>query len=209
MIVVVVLPDLHAANANLFVSAENSQFDNYFGGPMVIEVVINDSDISDTDEAKGEPDVTINGKQLRMVQATDGLWYAYFADRHQAQLADQTVVDAGAGGNVNAGHGLDFGTFCDRNSGLAVAGIDLSDTVGFTVAGIVDGGTHGTTTLATCTASATSALGNNVVRESKTPTSLNDGQIGINRTAWPIIQLYDLNPTGNVVIQYSSFAVHF
>ena len=50
-----VMPAAHAANANLFVSAENSQFDNYFAGPMVIEVVVIDSDISDTDEAEGEP----------------------------------------------------------------------------------------------------------------------------------------------------------
>ena len=64
------MPAAHAANANLFVSAEKNQFNNYFGGPMVIEVVINDPDIKDTDEAKGEPDVTVNGKILRMVQAT-------------------------------------------------------------------------------------------------------------------------------------------
>ena len=29
---------------------------------MVIEVVVIDSDINDTDEGKGEPDVTVNGK---------------------------------------------------------------------------------------------------------------------------------------------------
>ncbi|HEX9846574.1 MAG TPA: hypothetical protein VGA92_08975, partial [Candidatus Nitrosotenuis sp.] len=69
-----VMPEASAANANLFVSAENSQFQNYFSGPMVIEVVVIDSSISDTNEAKGEPDVTANGNQLRMVQATDGNW---------------------------------------------------------------------------------------------------------------------------------------
>ena len=37
-------------NPNLSVSAENSKFDNYFAGSMVIEVVIRDSDIHDTDE---------------------------------------------------------------------------------------------------------------------------------------------------------------
>ena len=78
------LPAAHAANANLFVSAENSQFDNYMSGPQVIEVVVIDSDINDTDEAKGEPDVTVNGKILRMVQAVDGNWYGYFADLTQA-----------------------------------------------------------------------------------------------------------------------------
>ena len=194
------------ANANLFVSAENSQFDNYFGGPMVIEVVINDPDIKDTDELKGEPDVTVNGKILRMVQATDGLWYAYFADRTQAQLADQTVVDAGLGGNANAGFGLDFGTFCDDDSGPDVIGVDMGDSNGFSVAGTVADGTQGTTPFAPCSAPATVGPGNNVVRESKEPillnNGLNNGQIGINIDAWPIIQLFDLNPTGNVVIQY-------
>ena len=85
------MPAAHAANANLFVSAENSQFDNYMSGPQVIEVVVIDSDINDTDEAKGEPDVTVNGKILRMVQAVDGNWYGYFADRNQAQIADSTT----------------------------------------------------------------------------------------------------------------------
>src|SRR3989338_353698 len=86
------LPAAHAANANLFVSAENSQFDNYMSGPQVIEVVVIDSDINDTDELKGEPDVTVNGKVLRMVQAVDGNWYGYFADRDMAVLADATAV---------------------------------------------------------------------------------------------------------------------
>jgi hypothetical protein len=63
------MPEAMAANANLFVSAENSQFSNYMSGPQVIEVVIIDSDINETDESKGEPDVTVNGKILRMVQA--------------------------------------------------------------------------------------------------------------------------------------------
>ena len=63
-----------AMNPNLSVSAENSKFDNHFSGSMVIEVVIRDSSIGDTDEGKGEPDVTLNGKSLRMVQATDGNW---------------------------------------------------------------------------------------------------------------------------------------
>ena len=82
-----VMPAAHAANANLFVSAENSQFDNYMSGPQVIEVVVIDSDINDTDEAKGEPDVTINGKILRMVQAVDGNWYGYFADNATGRIS--------------------------------------------------------------------------------------------------------------------------
>ncbi|MEK6929459.1 MAG: hypothetical protein AABZ42_02165, partial [Thermoproteota archaeon] len=101
------VPAAHAANANLFVSAENSQFNNYMSGPQVIEVVVIDSDVNDTDEAKGEPDVTVNGKILRMAQAVDGNWYGYFADRDMAQIADATSNTGSL-----AGEGLDFGFFC-------------------------------------------------------------------------------------------------
>jgi hypothetical protein len=37
-----VMPAAYAANANLFVSAENSQLDKYMNGPQVIEVVVID-----------------------------------------------------------------------------------------------------------------------------------------------------------------------
>ena len=53
-------------NSNLYVSAENPSFNNHFAGSMVIEVVVNDSDLKDIDDGIGEPDVTINGKDLRM-----------------------------------------------------------------------------------------------------------------------------------------------
>ncbi|GBL41205.1 S-layer protein [Nitrosarchaeum sp.] len=121
------VPAAHAANANLFVSAENSQFSNYMSGPQVIEVVVIDSDVNDTDEAKGEPDVTINGKKLRMAQAVDGNWYGYFADKTMAMIADSTT-------SSNArGNGLDFGTFCTAASALTYLGVSVSDTSGVAV----------------------------------------------------------------------------
>jgi hypothetical protein len=120
------MPVAHAANANLFVSAENSQFDNYMSGPQVIEVVVIDSDIDDTDQAKGEPDVTINGKILRMVQAVDGNWYGYFADRQQASIADFTTSFKG--------QGIDFGTLCATGTTTnAFVGVSVDDTVGIAV----------------------------------------------------------------------------
>ena len=114
-----VMPAAHAqSNANLFVSAENSQFDNYMSGPQVIEVVIIDSDIDELDEGKGEPDVTVNGKDLRMVQATDGNWYGYFADSLQASTAD-AAQDA-----ATDGFGLDFGKFCTgASAGSAIVAL--------------------------------------------------------------------------------------
>ncbi len=95
-----------STNPNLYVSAESAAFGNHFSGPQVVEVVIIDPDLDETNESKGEPDVTINGSSLRMVQATDGKWYAYFANSAQALLADATA-------DGNAGRGLDFGTICE------------------------------------------------------------------------------------------------
>ena len=48
------------SNPNLYVSAENPLFENHFAGPMVIEVVIDDSDISSLVGSVQEPDVTID-----------------------------------------------------------------------------------------------------------------------------------------------------
>jgi hypothetical protein len=212
------MPAAYAANANLFVSAENSQFDNYMSGPQVIEVVVIDSDINDTDEAKGEPDVTVNGKILRMIQAVDGNWYGYFADRDQAMIADSTTDNSGAG--------LDFGGFCAASTGTTVMGFSLEDTDGYTIGNLTSTGNELqptaaatlTTTNANCdgTGAADGTEGSfiNVVREAKDPndgsaTNVDPGQIGIledsvgNAENWPFIQLYEFNPTGNVVIQYN------
>src|SRR3989338_8837269 len=131
-----IIPEAYAShNANLFVSAENSQFNNYFAGPQVIEVVVIDSDIISTSTPLGEPEVTVNGKILRMAQAVDGNWYGYFADRSQALLADSL--------SALPGKGLDFGKFC--SSTTSPIGILLDDTAGFAiphnsgVTGAVDG----------------------------------------------------------------------
>jgi hypothetical protein len=219
-----VMPEAMAANANLFVSAENSQFGNIMSGPQVVEVVVIDSDINQTDELVGEPDVTINGKQLRMAQATDGNWYGYFAEVEQAQLADSTNTSTAQTDTM--GQGLDFGTFCASTVGLDTFGFDLSETNGVAVPS--NFGANGTTTAVTtittdCSAgpvTATQNGTNNVVREPKTiqtTTSLT-GQIGFNATNyprtnngdqgqttayWPFIQLYDFTLGGNVVIAYN------
>jgi len=112
------------SNPNLSVSAESSAFNNYFSGAQVSRSSIIDPDIDETNEAKGEPDVTVNSNKLRMVQATDGKWYGYIADIDHALVADATVttetrpdktgaaVNATAADINRAGLGLDFGTIC-------------------------------------------------------------------------------------------------
>ncbi|MFQ5441016.1 MAG: hypothetical protein ACE5DL_06100, partial [Nitrosopumilaceae archaeon] len=210
------MPVAHAANANLFVSAENSQFDNYMSGPQVIEVVVIDSDINDTDDAKGEPDVTVNGKVLRMVQAVDGNWYGYFADRDMAQIADSTASVVGT-----TGVGLNFGNFCSNAADLSGgfgAAVGVTDTVGIAIGSTIAGAaatgspTGGPITAACAVATPyTPGDTQNVLREEKDintqePSSLGQptgGQIGVDNNVWPFIQLYVLNPTGNVVVQYN------
>ena len=102
------------SQANLFVSAENPITDNNAYGPMVIEVVVSDSNIASLDDAHGEPDVTVNGKKLRMLQATDGNWYGYFAEKTFATEADQLMGTARTAYSTmkEYGLGMDFGLFC-------------------------------------------------------------------------------------------------
>ena len=187
------MPVAYAANENLIVSAENSQFENYMAGPQVIEVVISDSDIRETDESKGNPTVTVNGQDLQMVQATDGQWYGYFADKAMATAADNTAKDT-------PGKGLDFGTICP--TGL-YGDVSFSDADGVAING---NGTDNCSTFAF-----DDDVGFNVLREPKNinPGTLHlpdgtvkPGQIGLNPDYWPIIQLYTFATGGNVVVQY-------
>ena len=183
-----VMPSAYADHTPfLYVSAENSQFDNTFAGPQVVEVIVNNPNLIDTDRSESEPDVTINGKQLRMVQSTDGAWYGYFASRTHAETANDIVTD-------NDGDGLDFGVICPYTVDLLVGTSDFSETTGV------------------ATNACTVPLANNnnsinVVRESKTPTPLLNivslGQIGVNNiNHWPFIQLYDLSIGSDVRVQY-------
>ncbi len=189
-----------AANTNLFVSAENSRFDDHFAGSMIVEVIVRDPDISGVGSPIGEPNVTINGNDLRMVQATDGAWYAYFAHIDGAQAADQAVADAGAQGDS-----LDFGVFCGADTDVAVLGADFTDSQGVAVprTGELEGFANGDAALGACTGNATSTqVINGVLRQ---PKQINEnpriatGQIGLDADVWPIIQLFSF---GNVEIKY-------
>ena len=182
-----------STNPHLVVSAENSQFENTFAGSMVIEVVINDPDYNEVSETEGEPDVTLNGDRLRMVQATDGKWYAYFANREMAKNADQIVLDAGPGA---VGKSLDFGVFCSSSTSDSVLGTSFSDTEGVAVPRSTAGSTDGDASFSPCTAPPAGPNINNVVRNPKTINSnpsVPTGQIGIDAAAWPIIQLFSFD----------------
>ncbi|ABK78662.1 hypothetical protein CENSYa_2059 [Cenarchaeum symbiosum A] len=188
----------------LFVSAANPDFENSFAGPMVIEVIVNDPDLKEIDEAESEPDVTVNGQDLTMVQATDGNWYAYFADQTMATRADNMV-------GIN-GTGLDFGKMCSENSELIKTLKRYQDTDGvFFQYDLVNCDETDLTT--------SNLFGNEdtvehdnmtVIREEKLPTA-NDvpvpgvtrGQINVLSNEFPAIQLYDFTVDGDVEVKFN------
>lgn len=189
-----------SANPNLYVSVENPLFKNYFAGPMVVEVIVSDPDTKRLDQAYGEPVVTVNGKRLRMAQATDGNWYGYFADRDQAIAAANTAVISGKG--------LNFGGFCSPSSSFVPkGGVSYSETKGFTIARggfdsinktIAPGGKITVSDIHDCNNVAGVLTGSqmeHVVRENKT---LNHNGLGFDASSvyqevWPVIQLYDFS----------------
>jgi hypothetical protein len=192
----------YSDHPNLFVSAENSVFQNHFSGAMVVEVIVKE-DNSQLDQAQGEPNVNINGKQLHMVQGSDGSWYAFFANTQMAQQAS-AVSTSGA----VRGKNLDFGDFCEGSTPSSVLGVDFSQTDGVAIPtdqGIT-GVSKGLSSFSSCsgTPQPPSPNLNNVIRN---PPPLNTnskvpvGQIGINPNVWPLIQLFTLS--NNVHIEYN------
>ncbi len=82
---------------NLYVSAADpngygARFDNTFGGLQVVEVIVNDPLLTDSNDAM--PRVTINDDiKLNMTQAGDGSWYGYFADKGRDGNGDDDDTD--------------------------------------------------------------------------------------------------------------------
>ena len=197
-------------NHNIFINPEIAQA-GILVGDQVVEVKIVDPDISNTNEVKAEPDVKVNGKELRMVQSSDGNWYGYFADRRHAQIADQSVVDEGT-----PGQGRDFGTFCSTSTNIAADNsvlISTDDTSGITLSNVGSGGSQGLEIplfqpFSECTDIGEGFDNMNVISTARVMnpgdgTSVLPGQINLNPDAWPFIQLYLLAPTANVLIQYT------
>lgn len=189
----------YSDHPDLFVSAENSLFENHFSGAMVIEVVVRDSSINQLDQHLGEPTVTLNGTPLRMVQGSSGAWYAFFANVDKAKQADKISLPGTAGQN------LDFGVFCDRSTDPSVLGVSFSQTDGVAIPNNgIAGATQGTASFTACTG----VLGPPTDEMSviRNPPGLNMnsgtgvGQIGINPNAWPLVQLFTFS--NNVTIEY-------
>ena len=66
--------------------------DNSFGGPQIIEIVVDDPSRSDLSEDISSPDVTIDDNPVTMVQADTGKWYGYVADTSAVAAANELLT---------------------------------------------------------------------------------------------------------------------
>jgi subtilisin family serine protease len=195
----------------------NGTISDMITGSEVVKVVVKDSDISNTTEAKGEPDVTVNGKIIRMIQGIDGYWYGYFADHDSALIADSQVTTNGTGN--------DFGVFCGPGSnsnnliGEGVSIVSISDSLGISIEDPDDvtGETNGSDppeSLAAINCNPTpnnsnstdfmAVVDDEIESNPIIPGNGNGtGQIGIDSDYWPFIQLYSFSEFGEVHVQYN------
>ena len=51
-----------------------------FGGQQILEITVNDPDFRAIDTTHVQPQVTIAGNNVQMIQVSNGIWYAYVAD---------------------------------------------------------------------------------------------------------------------------------
>jgi len=95
--------DLSETSGMLSVSSTNIQ------GAAILEIVVNDPDISDTTvDINSGATVTVLGTSYDMVQAVNGKWYAYVVDNSVATLldADSTGLEFGIKCTAGLGTGL-------------------------------------------------------------------------------------------------------
>ena len=161
-----------AQTANMYVSTK------YFGGPMVVEVVVIDRDIDDTDQPQPQPDVIFDGNNLVMAQASDGNWYAYVAHYTHAMKFDNATTISGKG--------FDFGEVCSDLTKLSMSGDNLgfdSNAKVFTATDCKNPSTNSDDIL------------NHVVRNAKSLALSNVfdvplGQLNVTAGVWPFIQTW-------------------
>ena len=162
-----------SSNPNLYVSAENSMFNNVFSGLNVVEVVVRDPDrtIRSGSDIAAEPRVEVDGDQLRMVQGNDGSWYGYFAENASIVAIDN-----------NPNNAIDYGMKCEP------AGIP-TDAFASEFEMCAANGKH--PVIRTSKA----------INNADGPANL--GSIGLtNANQWPFIQVYDFDDESDIVVEY-------
>ena len=91
----------------------------YIQGAAILEVVVNDPDVSATDsDIPNGPEVTIDGTTYIMNQATNGKWYVYAVDD-----STSTLLDAD-------GDGMEFGFQCTTGLGIGTGPAETTEVSG-------------------------------------------------------------------------------
>jgi len=183
-----------AAAGQLYVSAENAQFGNLFGGGSVVEIIVKDPNRADTEVAEAEPTVYVDNNVLRLAQGVDGYWYAYIG-------AYGYIDSSGTDDFDSTDNYLDYGVETTDGT-YGSAGVIGQAHLGANGTGRADLSGGASTTLLTATTGVitnppTLSDYNNTNNVGGDPTTSNGdqsstlGQIGVNGTEWPFIQLYD------------------
>ena len=139
------------------VSADFSETDGrlsvssvYIQGGAILEVVVNDPDVSATDiSIANGPTVDIDGTTFNMNQASNGKWYVYAVDASVSKLLDAD------------GNGMEYGIQCTSGLGVNTGIIESSATNAGTVntANIIGDTTYDIWAEATTDASGTNQAG--------------------------------------------------
>ena len=100
--------DFSITEGELSVSSE------FIQGAAILEIVVNDPDLSSTDDdLNSGADVIIGGTTYTMNQAVNGKWYLYVVDQSQSKLMDAD------------GKGMEFGYHCDTGLALEGSGTEI------------------------------------------------------------------------------------
>ena len=196
-----------AAAGQLYVSAENAQFENNFGGAQIVEIIVKDPNRLKTNERVSEPTVLVDNTRVRMVQGSDGYWYAYIGDKTKV-LAFDSYADGATvvGTHEESNRTLDFGSDIDPglNSGSTAAGKigdDLTVYAFNVFTKVPNGVITNEPTLSNWNGTRTNGF-TTPYNYANTDHSSVLGQIGVNTTDWPFIQLYDLRQgTFDIVLE--------
>ena len=177
-----VMPEAMAAQPNISVSAEK------FGGPMVLQITVNDQSVKDTDEVKGQPNVIFDDNKLVMSQGDDGLWYAFVADKSMAIYATE---------NTSINFGDQCADVAEADALLENASFDDSVTV-FTSSDDCSELSN-PNAVDTVVSDPRDLNGNNLAN----PSDTSFGQVGLaHQNHWPFIQTFDFTDDDNMKLTY-------
>jgi len=180
-----------AAAGQLYVSAENTLFNNTFGGAQVVEIVVRDPNRSDTEVAESQPTVTVDSHDITMAQGADGFWYAYIADYTASNTANGTTNNVSFGvSKLPRGYDSVLGT--DSTTPLSEMNATNTATIWVSTNGATGPSIKNGTSVVQSPPTLSAWNGTNPTLPVQGLSAGNKtiGQIGIQHEEWPMIQTF-------------------